>query len=454
MRSLCSSKCRTLRLTLTASVYFMLELSTCTAGKCGLQTTEKMTFGSITIRNTGMKLCQVRSPRRHSRRFRREDVKLLKACKYGTLDNVRQIVSRDRANINYRGPLGLTPLMNAAQRKGMQDMIEFLVRIGANASVIDANGDTILHHACVGADEETVKYFISQDIVDINCRGYHGRTPVMNAAEAGSVEVVKLLVSEGADLSLVDTEGSTILHGVCRRGHSEVASYILTQNRIDINARDMAGRTPLDLAKTPRRHSRRFRREDVKLLKACKYGTLDNVRQIVSRDRANINYRGPLGLTPLMNAAQRKGMQDMIEFLVRIGANASVIDANGDTILHHACVGADEETVKYFISQDIVDINCRGYHGRTPVMNAAEAGSVEVVKLLVSEGADLSLVDTEGSTILHGVCRRGHSEVASYILTQNRIDINARDMAGRTPLDLAKSKDMHDLLVSHGAHHM
>ncbi|XP_071090923.1 ankyrin repeat domain-containing protein 39-like [Haliotis cracherodii] len=144
-------------------------------------------------------------------------------------------------------------------------------------------------------------------------------------------------------------------------------------------------------------------------------------------------------------------MKDIIEFLVGMGADASVLDASGDTILHQACIGADEETVKYFISQDIVDINCRGYRGRTPVMVAAEMGSVEVVKLLVSEGADLSLVDTEGCTILHRVCRRGHAEVASYVLTQNRIDINARDMAGRTALDWAKGKDMHDLLVSHGA---
>ncbi|XP_071084670.1 ankyrin repeat domain-containing protein 2-like isoform X2 [Haliotis cracherodii] len=185
--------------------------------------------------------------------------------------------------------------------------------------------------------------------------------------------------------------------------------------------------------------ARRDRRADRDLREASREGNMAAVKQILAAGRADINSRGEVGWTPVMEAALG-GHRDVVELLVSEGADVSLVDEDGDNILHWACWGGDVETVKFVLSLHVVDINSRGGRSQTPVMVAAWRGHRDVVELLVSEGADVSRVDEDGDNILHLACWRGNVETVKFVLSLNVVDIDARNNAGQTAADVARDE--------------
>ncbi|XP_048253970.1 probable palmitoyltransferase AKR2 [Haliotis rufescens] len=261
------------------------------------------------------------------------------------------------------------------------------------------SGDNILHEACREGDVSRVQYILTEGHVDLNSREKeHRMTPLMLAARWGETEVFDLVMSKGGNASLVDINGDNILHLACLGGHVEMVRYIASQKIVDINSRGVYGRTPLMFAAI-------------------------------------------------------KGHRGVFDLVVSTGGNASLVDTNGDNILHLACLGGHVEMVKYILSQKIVDINCRGMVGRTPLMMAAGMGHKRVFDLLVSKGGDVSAVDVNGGTILHMPCFSGHIEMVKHILSQDIVDIHAKDKDGDTAAMIAKrGKHMkvYDLIISQG----
>ncbi|XP_046580888.1 kinase D-interacting substrate of 220 kDa-like [Haliotis rubra] len=291
------------------------------------------------------------------------------------------------------------PVMEAALSRH-RDVVKLLVRKGADISLVDEVGYNILHLACQGGDVETVKLVLSLDMLAVNSRALKNRTPGMLAAREGHRDLVEFLVSKGEDVSLVDEYGNNMLHYACTKGDIETVKYILSLNVVDINSRGWNSRTPV------------------------------------------------------IDAASG-GNRDVVNLLVANGSDVSLVDVDGNNILYYASVSGDMETVKYILSLNIVDINSRGWNGRTPLMEAANLGNSDVVNLLVSNGADVSLVDDDGVNVLHMACEEeGDIEILKSVLSSNLVDINVRDGSGQTAADVARfwgHQEMLDLLLSYDA---
>ncbi|XP_048246410.1 ankyrin repeat domain-containing protein 50-like [Haliotis rufescens] len=300
----------------------------------------------------------------------------------GNMAAVKGILEAGWVDVNSRGGDSLTPVMRAALR-GHRKVVELLVREGADVSLVNVYGDNILHLACRGGHMETVKFVLSLNVVDINSTGWRSRTPVMEAAVWGHSDVVELLVSEGADVSRVNVYGDNILHLACRGGHMGTVKFVLSLKFADINSRGWRSRTP-------------------------------------------------------MIKAVLKGHREVVEFLVSEGADVSLVNVYGDNILHMACRGGHMETVKFVPSLNMVDINSRGWRSRTPVMRATVVGHREVVELLVSEGADVSLVDDDGNNIFQLACAGGDVGTVKFVLSLNVVDIDAMNNIGQTAGDRAR----------------
>lgn len=89
-----------------------------------------------------------------------------------------------------------------------------------------------------------------------------------------------------------------------------------------------------------------------------------------------------------------------------------------------------------------------------PPHDAAAAGKVEMLRQLLTEGADANgKSDTNGATPLHAAAAWGHRDVTELLLAKGA-DVNARDGNGMTPLHFAANGDhkaLSALLVEHGA---
>lgn len=74
----------------------------------------------------------------------------------------------------------------------------------------------------------------------------------------------------------------------------------------------------------------------------------------------------------------------------------------------------------------------------TPLMEAASAGHVEIVKLLISHHADVNAQSSTGNTPLMYACAAGHLEVVKELLAAGA-NIEDHNENGHTPLMEAAS---------------
>ncbi|XP_046553272.1 ankyrin repeat domain-containing protein 50-like [Haliotis rubra] len=287
----------------------------------------------------------------------------------------------------------------------------------------------------------------------------------MWAAIGGHREVVELLVSKGANVSLVDKYDINILHSACIGGHVEVVKYVLSQNMLDINGRVRCERTPVLLAAENGKKDmveflvgkganlKTLDGKDNNILHcACRGGDIELVKYILSLDMYNIDTEQS-GLSAVMIAA-KWGHKEVVELLVQLGASLSKIASSKDNILHLPCYRGHLDVMKYLLSLNVWDINKKGWNFRTPVMTAAARGHKEVVELLVKHGAVLTFKERSGNNILYLASNSGNVDLVKYVISLNAVDINSRGWRNKTALMEAGGKGFKavvELLVNHGA---
>lgn len=74
----------------------------------------------------------------------------------------------------------------------------------------------------------------------------------------------------------------------------------------------------------------------------------------------------------------------------------------------------------------------------TPLMEAASAGHVDVIKLLISHNADINAQSSTGNTPLMYACAGGHMEAVKELLLASA-NVEAHNENGHTPLMEAAS---------------
>ena len=78
--------------------------------------------------------------------------------------------------------------------------------------------------------------------------------------------------------------------------------------------------------------------------------------------------------------------------LIQKGANASLKDNKGSSLLHRAATGGNTSNINKLLSLGL-EIDTRSDDGFTPLMAAALAGKQSAFKMLLRHGANVSLKD-------------------------------------------------------------
>lgn len=123
-----------------------------------------------------------------------------------------------------------------------------------------------------------------------------------------------------------------------------------------------------------------------------------------------INSRSCEGYTPLLLAAYR-GNIDIIKELIKFGADYSLINNSGLSILHMAAQGNKPSVIVYFMEKYQIDLNQRDNVGSTALHWACYSGSIDAFNYLVHYNVDINCQDSEGKTPLHLAIEYGISKV-------------------------------------------
>jgi ankyrin repeat protein len=117
-----------------------------------------------------------------------------------------------------------------AAYNGHTPVVAYLLEQGATVDLKDSNGRTALLYASSGPFPETVGLLLRKG-ADVNVQGKtEGFTALMMAAAEGQIEVVRVLLLNGASIDVIDRDGDTAKKFAREKGHTEVLKLLESQS--------------------------------------------------------------------------------------------------------------------------------------------------------------------------------------------------------------------------------
>ncbi|KAF4774757.1 hypothetical protein HER10_EVM0003061 [Colletotrichum scovillei] len=244
---------------------------------------------------------------------------------------------------------------------------------------------------------------------DIN-RGslLEGMKPIHWAITRENEAIIRLLIERGCDFEVQDASGQTPLHIACQYENRFRIVALLLEAGANVHVQDDNGDTPLFIAVL------RDAIDSVKLLlqhSICEHQR-DNDEITLTRGKSQQkfgsvpsdfrNLTNKLGQTALFKV--RPYTPRILEVLLNEGLDPTHQDNLGQNFLHEACKRGSSSS-RYFEGvgkaiENGLEIDCRDYEGRTPLMNAARGWDSRLVDFLLRRGADPNARDIKGQTPL------------------------------------------------------
>ncbi|MHC4963243.1 MAG: ankyrin repeat domain-containing protein, partial [Planctomycetota bacterium] len=263
-------------------------------------------------------------------------------------------------DVNVASKFGRTPLHRAVKVSKCEPSIRVLMEYGADVDAIDFLGNTPLHYALFKNRTKAMEMLLKKG-ASINAANAYGMTPLHYFQSGGATSAARLIQAmllSGADPTLQDFKGETILHLFCREMEDfpEVLQDIINKGG-NVNQANGIGEYPLHLVSN------------------------------------NANY---------------------VRVLIQNGADPEVRDRQGLTPLVWGIYKKNESVLKALIEAG-ADVNTRAYNGCTPLHYAVWVGSVELLKLLVENGGDLTARSYDKESVLDYAKKHNRVNILTYI---------------------------------------
>lgn len=201
--------------------------------------------------------------------------------------------------------------------------------------------------------------------------------PLIETVKTGDIKrVMSLIKKKTTNINEVDREGLTSLM-VATIANDSLMAVVLLESGANPNIQSKTGMTALH---------------------AAAFNNRDGLVQVLLSYSADPNLVDSKGRTPIMVAAQM-GNTNPITYLAQAGAGLEVRDIRGNTPLMLACGGRHLGAMDELLERG-ANPNCRDLQGRTPLMLLAVHGEDEMVRILLKNKADYTLVDHTIKTAL------------------------------------------------------
>ncbi|XP_077619361.1 2-5A-dependent ribonuclease isoform X2 [Crocuta crocuta] len=297
-----------------------------------------------------------------------EDNQLMKAVIKEDIKLVQQLLEGG-ADVNFQEKeWGWSPLHTAVQN-GQEDIVDLLLRYGANPCLRKKNGATPFIIAGIGGNVKLLELLLSKG-AEVNECDANGFTAFMEAAVKGMVEALRFLYKCGANVNLsrrtkevqkrLRKGGATALMDAAENGHVDALKILLEEMGADVKARDNMGRNALIYA-----------------LRNSDHTNVEVITRLLLDHGADVNVRGEKGKTPLIMAVEKKHLG----------------------------------LVQMLLEQEHIEINDTDSEGSTALLLAVQLNLIGIAQLLCEKGASTDCGD------LVMIARRNYnSSLAKFLL--------------------------------------
>ena len=182
----------------------------------------------------------------------------------------------------------------------------------------------------------------------------------------------------------------------------------------------------------------------------------ENMVEMLIKHGANVNVVGEeIGLS--LHIAAAVGREKIVEMLIRHGADVNAINSKGETSLHCAAYNGHVEIVEMLIKHG-ANVNAVNNDEETPLHNAVNTyvgtllyedsfrGHAETVEMLIIHGANINAVDNDGWTSLHRASFRGHENIVRILLEDIWRDHTITNHDGNTSEDVARLRGNQEIV--------
>ena len=277
------------------------------------------------------------------------------------------------ANVNaQRADDKVTPL-NLSSYWNIFMTVNLLLDHGADANIAAADGYTPLHLAVMKGNQNLVKLFLEKNAL-VNTQNADGDSPLHTAVSKGFFYITKLLVKKGSNVNLQNKEGRTPLFLGVMNKHEQLIK-LLIENEADVSIGYKEDSTDrFYLVRGKEKHTGRAAWHYVLVkkhllglyLKRIKGGSLnvadfgDVLRSGWGKDppegtgdkipkECDFKFKEIPGVTLLHIASKKNNEPEIIDLLVKSGANVNAQDAEGFTPLHMAAIHGNLKIVKQLV---------------------------------------------------------------------------------------------------------
>ena len=379
---------------------------------------------------------------------------------------------------------GKTPLL-CASAGGSKDAMELLLNAGSSLTDTASDGSSPLHYAAGSGSLEGVEFLMEKKVLSHLVT--HDGSTTLHYAVAGSLEnvaeIARILIENGVDPCKARNDGCTPLHVLVSMMKDVLHEY----GDDSLDEVFTAGQTLLRkmLEKLRSECSLRLGSELIYLASSSTFSRAHEVIQGLLENRLDPNITFVNGETALMAAAQR-GDATILNTLLLHGADPS-ISAPDLTVLHCACLenhknilialrkteidwnsvitaeiedsqqtkvtalhvaaeSEDDSVLEYLLSENLIaNIDARTGEGLTPLSVSVWAEKPRNVSLLLSSGADTTIIDNYGHSAIHWAARVGSEEVLAEFIKYGS-DLGLPNSRGLTP-ELVGRKNGHEDLA-------
>ncbi len=414
-------------------------------------------------------------------------------------------------NPNARDRLGRTPLhllvesIHAGDYSRSAEVVDALLKAGADASLRDNKGQTILHRW----GEQGRNHWSNFDTIIrqlfalhpdlVNVTNADGDTLLHIAVRSENSQAAQMLMQSGADPMIRNARGESAFYLAQKDSggylanvvHPKGVSYnfyfsIATRNQAEFelclkaepelaNITFNNGQTALMAAthggRKPKVFADRLLELGAKLdpVSALWLGRVDDARRLISRSSI-------LSSNIWFEAIDLNHFEEM-EDLAAAHGDLQALDGEGHTLFYHAATSGQTKAADWLRGHgvrptffDAVGLGDTNYlaavlatnqslanapyaHDQTVLMLAARARQRDSARLLIAHGAKIETAGPQGWTALHVASICGANEVAEELLRSDAHP-NVTESSGLAPLHLAAMNgftNMVRLLLDHGA---
>ncbi|XP_049287631.1 ankyrin repeat domain-containing protein 12-like isoform X1 [Anopheles funestus] len=366
---------------------------------------------------------------------------------------------------------GCTSLMYACQQGLTGDILKELRQKPSAVHRRDRSNKSALHY-CSSAQDIAAAASVAMVAPElIESADEDGFTPLHLAVIQGNLQLVNLLLANGADVNALDNEGHSVVHWATVCGEVEALRAVLAAGA-DVSTPDINGGSPLHYAaqmcganyegKTARASAKlaleilntllnhpdtsvEVEDKDGRqpLLWAASAGSAKAVLALIKAG-AHVESADKDGLTALHCAASR-GHTECIDTLINLcGAHTDQIDSNGCTALHYAVTLGHADATSLLLKLD-ADPNRQDRKGRTPAHCGCAKGQMETVKILHTKKGNLWLRNAKGDLPVHDAASSGRRQLVQWLIQMKPKHINTTSNDGRTLLHIAAGHDNVDM---------